>query len=1313
MPDGFKLGSAWIEVDPDADDFKKKLQAALDKDKTSTTVPVTPDSTGFKDKLNADLSKDKTDVSVSVNPDSTGFKEKLTADIDKDGKPDVKVKVDPDEADFKAKLDAMIARDDLLKKVKIGVDTSDSSFTNDLRKIGAEGGAGFASGFGESVGGAGGGGGEGGEAGSSPFLVGGIGAVVVGALASLPAILGTIGVLGGTGLGAGLAVGLALETKKGPVYKALETFEKTATAQLTKIAQPMMKPVTEGLTQLTGWISKTMGPTLETTFKESAKFLLPLLEGLEGFLNNTFKGLNEMLKVAAPFVKIMSAGFAEFGTQVGQLFSTAGPGLVASGHVFQGLVHDVGEFAITLVQVGDILANKSGKNISLFFSDLITVIDELLVALAPIAAQLLNSLMPVIDKLIKISLPFIPLISGLLTGIIDLIGFALIPLATQINKLIPDVTKFTDELTKWVDNGKNWTRVWEVFVNSMKKSWTDFVNFWESSWTNTSQAFINWFNDIMRYAEHTWSYMHKDVDTFLNGVRQDIINWFGNLLRVFTDGWGDVTNNTHKAWSAIANFFSEWWHNEISALTEQTNTVVHTLSSAWSTIESGVHSVWNRISSYFTTFWQDTKSGFATLVTDLGQTWARLENIFKTPVNYLIDKVYDDGIVKFWNGIVGAVGLGNLKLPTIAGLATGGVIPGYSPGVDNHLIAVSGGEGILVPEAVRALGPGTIHSLNAQYAGHRGGGKNGDGTHFATGGIPGGGVISDIGHAVSSAVSSVADIAKITAALATGNTSALTNGLSGLIGNTPATGELAKVFTAIPRVLVGDLVKEFEKVFVPQGSGGGAYLGGGSSNYRADITTVLKSMGLPLSLVSNWMTQIQTESGGNLAAVNHSDSNAAAGHPSVGLLQIIPSTFAAYAGPYRNTPPLVNEGGGTVSENAMAQIYAAIHYASAAYGGAGMANYIGHGHGYASGTSGAAPGWAWVGERGPELVQMLGGERVLPAHVSSMIPFSGRGYATGTEQKSGLEAINSLYSNVTGSSPSASSLSTTMTDALNAITQYYSGAKAQNLESAIISQTNAIANAIHTVGSITGAASQSAYASQITTSLSDFGDLSNLATTIGMPTTQGSSGVGMASAVYAGLQTKLQDLQTFQTLITQAKGKGVSASYLASAIAMGPDGGTQYLQAVVAATPAMIAQINTAENGINDLASSIGTNAASVVYGNSTGAIKSLGATLAKTIASDLKVSSSEVPKFALGGRFNAGTYALVGEQGPELVHFSQPGQVYPNGQMPAGGSSAGGVTVNMYGSQADPQQVAQAVYAKQVLLTQRNAVPATTRYPG
>ncbi len=44
--------------------------------------------------------------------------------------------------------------------------------------------------------------------------------------------------------------------------------------------------------------------------------------------------------------------------------------------------------------------------------------------------------------------------------------------------------------------------------------------------------------------------------------------------------------------------------------------------------------------------------------------------------------------------------------------------------------------------------------------------------------------------------------------------------------------------------------------------------------------------------------------------------------------------------------------------------------------------YANGGRGYASGTANAVPGWSWVGEEGPELMRMHGGEQILPSSVS-------------------------------------------------------------------------------------------------------------------------------------------------------------------------------------------------------------------------------------------------------------------------------------------------------------------------------------------
>ena len=53
---------------------------------------------------------------------------------------------------------------------------------------------------------------------------------------------------------------------------------------------------------------------------------------------------------------------------------------------------------------------------------------------------------------------------------------------------------------------------------------------------------------------------------------------------------------------------------------------------------------------------------------------------------------------------------------------------------------------------------------------------------------------------------------------------------------------------------------------------------------------------------------------------------------------------------------------------------------------------------FASGTSSAAPGWAWVGEMGAELVRFGGGETVIPSSVA-------RGYAGGTGRNPQLDEL--------------------------------------------------------------------------------------------------------------------------------------------------------------------------------------------------------------------------------------------------------------------------------------------------------------------
>jgi SLT domain-containing protein len=105
-----------------------------------------------------------------------------------------------------------------------------------------------------------------------------------------------------------------------------------------------------------------------------------------------------------------------------------------------------------------------------------------------------------------------------------------------------------------------------------------------------------------------------------------------------------------------------------------------------------------------------------------------------------------------------------------------------------------------------------------------------------------------------------------------------------------------------------------------------------------------------------------------------------------GLYQITPTSGINQNGAFGN---LLNASNNT---RAAISLYNKDHYSpwTSDPVGAGLS-------GYAGGTSGAAPGWALVGEQGVEAVRMRGGEQVL-SHSATLASgkLGGHGYASGT-----------------------------------------------------------------------------------------------------------------------------------------------------------------------------------------------------------------------------------------------------------------------------------------------------------------------------
>lgn len=141
--------------------------------------------------------------------------------------------------------------------------------------------------------------------------------------------------------------------------------------------------------------------------------------------------------------------------------------------------------------------------------------------------------------------------------------------------------------------------------------------------------------------------------------------------------------------------------------------------------------------------------------------------------------------------------------------------------------------------------------------------------------------------------------------------------------------------------------------------------GGDAERWRPLMRKMLEHYKHPLSWLDVSMRRLKQESNGNPRAINNWDSNAAAGMPSVGLMQVIRPTYQAHKDPDFDKPPYLHG----VSTDGAANIAASMRYTMkqygslpAGYGRAGGYKKGGWIKGKGTSTSDSIPAWLSDGE---------------------------------------------------------------------------------------------------------------------------------------------------------------------------------------------------------------------------------------------------------------------------------------------------------------------------------------------------------------
>ena len=619
----------------------------------------------------------------------------------------------------------------------------------------------------------------------------------------------------------------------------------------------------------------------------------------------------------------IKTGVREFAGLIGGMFASIGKEMQTSGfkQVFSGLLNEgvvfvktvfpaIGRFVSELAVVG----SKKGAvgGLAGILAGIADGLAGVLQGLAPFTSGLSSALSSIGQALTPLGQLFGTIIGGLATA-----------LAPLLKNLLPGLTQFVSVFDR------NFANNMQALAPAMARVGTGI------------SSLLTALSEIIPFISKTGVAFDKFLVPVLTGIGDLIGQLPGRLRTDFADWdkwWHDFLNSPKQAFDGIGKAATFWWKNVMQPVYQgiETGAVwLYNNGFKWlytqvNTIFGGIRTaalfLWHNV---FDPLWQGIESGARGFVSAFGTIWNTLKTTFGTPVHFLVDTVYDKGIAALWNDVVKAIGLSKLSLPIITvPFAAGGVVPGYAPGQDTVHAVLSPGEGVLVPGAVRAIGPDTVHALNAAY----GPGGKSDGVHFAPGGILGGigSVLSGIGHGISGAFHNVTgwlgkgfDIIKMITAVATGNTAAFVNAASKAIG-TSAAGELGQIMIAMPKTLVTDLANKLVTAaasVVGLGGGPGGKLPGGGTgavgNLPANWKTIagfLSTHGFTKYAAAGVAGNVFAESGGNPEILQ------IGGGGGGGLIQWTPYPAGYITGNY--------------AADLMTQLYAILHWG----GGPGLVN---------------------------------------------------------------------------------------------------------------------------------------------------------------------------------------------------------------------------------------------------------------------------------------------------------------------------------------------------------------------------------------
>lgn len=307
-----------------------------------------------------------------------------------------------------------------------------------------------------------------------------------------------------------------------------------------------------------------------------------------------------------------------------------------------------------------------------------------------------------------------------------------------------DFRDFVDEA--WAKISDAFIEAWHVIEPSLKDLGDAMMELWDAlqpffEWVAT--ALVEWYSWYIPKAIHIWKLLFTGIAFWIRKWVIPMLNLWATVFRWLwdkildpiigwiRDHWDEMVlgmklaweRNLRPTWNAIKAAAQFLWKYVIkplfNAMKDDVERAFDRMKWVW---ENVLKPVFETIKDEVL---PDLRDKFDTIVSAIGRIWDGLKKAVGAPIKFVVNTILNDGLIAGYNKVadfIGANEIEDIKLPgSFQKFATGGILPGYTPGRDVHRftsptgggLELSGGEAIMRPEWTRAVGSDFVNQMNA------------------------------------------------------------------------------------------------------------------------------------------------------------------------------------------------------------------------------------------------------------------------------------------------------------------------------------------------------------------------------------------------------------------------------------------------------------------------------------------------------------------------------------------------------------------------------------------------------------------------